>query len=229
MKRVKQRIFSGVVCEQEVYTVADRQMRQRRHPTGRLRAGARESVGAVRREHECMNKAVMLSIKPKWCVRIAIGEKTIEVRKTRPKIEPPFKCYIYCTVRHSRAPWGYTQAVIDDLWRLRSGKCVYKPDAEKEDFYEAQRLNGMVIGELVCDWIRDILVFPSGHIPPYIAEEAYLIDSGLSRKEIALYIGNGKDGYAWHISDLVIYDTPRPLSDFGLKRPPQSWCYVKEK
>ena len=24
MKRVKQRIFSGVVCEQEVYTVADR-------------------------------------------------------------------------------------------------------------------------------------------------------------------------------------------------------------
>ena len=34
--------------------------------------------------------------------------------------------------------------------------------------------------------------------------------------------------YGWHISDLKIYDTPKELSDFGLKRPPQSWCYVEE-
>ena len=30
-----------------------------------------------------MSKAVMLSIRPKWCEKIASGEKTIEVRKTR--------------------------------------------------------------------------------------------------------------------------------------------------
>ena len=29
-----------------------------------------------------MSKAVMLSIRPKWCEKIASGEKTIEVRKT---------------------------------------------------------------------------------------------------------------------------------------------------
>lgn len=40
---------------------------------------------------------VLLPIKPKWCELIASGKKTIEVRKTRPKIETPFKCYIYCT------------------------------------------------------------------------------------------------------------------------------------
>ncbi len=40
-------------------------------------------------------KAVMLSIRPKWCDRIATGEKTIEIRKSKPKLEPPFKCYIY--------------------------------------------------------------------------------------------------------------------------------------
>lgn len=28
-----------------------------------------------------MSKAVMLSIRPKWCEKIASGEKTIEVRK----------------------------------------------------------------------------------------------------------------------------------------------------
>lgn len=44
-----------------------------------------------------MSKAVMLSIRPKWCEKIASGEKTIEVRKTRPKMNTPFKCYIYCT------------------------------------------------------------------------------------------------------------------------------------
>lgn len=42
-------------------------------------------------------KSVMISIKPKYCELIASGKKTVEVRKTRPKIETPFKCYIYCT------------------------------------------------------------------------------------------------------------------------------------
>ena len=40
-------------------------------------------------------KAVLISIRPKWCEKIVSGEKTIEVRKTRPKMNPPFKCYIY--------------------------------------------------------------------------------------------------------------------------------------
>ena len=42
-------------------------------------------------------KAVLISIRPKWCEKISSGEKTIEVRKTKPKLETPFKCYIYCT------------------------------------------------------------------------------------------------------------------------------------
>ena len=42
-----------------------------------------------------MSKAVLISIRPKWCEKIISGEKTIEVRKTRPKMNPPFKCYIY--------------------------------------------------------------------------------------------------------------------------------------
>ena len=44
-----------------------------------------------------MSKAVLISIQPQWCEKIASGRKTIEVRKTRPKLEPPFKCYIYQT------------------------------------------------------------------------------------------------------------------------------------
>ena len=42
-----------------------------------------------------MRKAVLISISPKWCEKIINGRKTIEVRKTRPKMDTPFKCYIY--------------------------------------------------------------------------------------------------------------------------------------
>lgn len=48
-----------------------------------------------------MDKSVLISIRPKWCELIASGEKTIEVRKTRPKLETPFKCYIYCTAERA--------------------------------------------------------------------------------------------------------------------------------
>ena len=61
------------------------------------------------------------------------------------------------------------------------------------------------------------------------------------------YLGNGGEGYGWHISDLMIYDKPRELSEFRyyntsvkvengiilptheIKRPPQSWMYVEEQ
>lgn len=42
-------------------------------------------------------KSVLISIRPEWCVKIASGEKTVEVRRTRPKPEPPFLVCIYCT------------------------------------------------------------------------------------------------------------------------------------
>ena len=40
-------------------------------------------------------KAVFISIRHQWCKLIAKGDKTIEVRKSEPKIGTPFKCYIY--------------------------------------------------------------------------------------------------------------------------------------
>lgn len=42
-------------------------------------------------------KSVLISIQPRWCELIASGKKTIEIRKTKPKLETPFKVYIYCT------------------------------------------------------------------------------------------------------------------------------------
>lgn len=70
-------------------------------------------------------KSVLISIQPKWCELIASGKKTIEVRKTKPKIDTPFKCYIYCT--KNKHGWF--------------------------DFLHKTKLDGKVIGEFVCDEI----------------------------------------------------------------------------
>lgn len=130
-------------------------------------------------------KAVLISINPKWCEMIANEKKPIEVRKNKPKVETPFKCYIYCTLPYKK-----------------------------------------VIGEFVCDKIVPIKVFDNGSIKDWNFYN--LADSCLEYEELANYIGNGKTGYGWHISDLVIYDKTKELSDFNLKRPPQSWCYCEE-
>ena len=47
-------------------------------------------------------KSVLISIKPKYCELIVSGQKTMEVRKTKPRIDTPFKCYIYCTKDKSK-------------------------------------------------------------------------------------------------------------------------------
>lgn len=172
-------------------------------------------------------KAVMLSIKPKYCELIASGKKTMEVRKTRPKLETPFKCYIYCTKPKNNAEvlWTGAEQVIGKV---------------------SDQSNGKVIGEFVCDGI--ILMADSGVFFASITDYD-VTGCCLNYRELHKY-GNGKNLYGWHISDLVIYDKPKELSEFykhdntydnvfgwvfedrpkkvSIKRPPQSWCYVEE-
>lgn len=135
-----------------------------------------------------MSKAVMLSIRPKWCEKIASGEKTIEVRKTRPKLETPFKCYIYCTMDHP-----YISVSCGELDKLN-----YRTNT-------VGRCNGKVIGEFTCDRIYELA--PLNHAPDDVEKQARL-----TREEIVNYLKG--TGYGWHISDLKIYDKPRELREF---------------
>lgn len=188
-----------------------------------------------------MSKAVMLSIRPKWCGKIANGEKTIEVRKTRPKLETPFKCYIYCTL----PKYPHEGFIVTDYPRPQ--------------FYGG----GKVIGEFTCDRIYKIdmdstdFLFKVGGLSVYkqAAEEKCGLCVAMADDELHGYLGHCQ-GYGWHISDLLIYNQPRELTAFRracknswycescamywenngtcgnerlqLKRPPQSWCYVEE-
>lgn len=181
-----------------------------------------------------MSKAVMLSIRPKWCEKIVSGEKTIEVRKTHPKMDTPFKCHIYCTIGGQDLNLPISQErLMRDYLETGSMKSLNCPLG-----------NGKVIGEFTCDRIYELA--PLNHAPDDVEKQACL-----TREEIVNYLKG--TGYGWHIVDLRIYDMPRDLSEFrratdpcdschaeytwectgckklsgDIKRPPQSWCYVE--
>lgn len=187
-----------------------------------------------------MGKAVLISIQPKWCELIASGKKTVEVRKTKPKLLTPFKAYIYCTQGK-------------DLLTSVNGK-VNKPNEIVIDLTtnsEIQELNGKVIGEFVCDWMTGLKA--DNLVQAYYNNTK---DTCLTDEEIKKY-ANGKKLYYWHISDLVIYNKPKDLIEFYIwkkchscrdtgyestacmydedckvpaviTKPPQSWCYVED-
>ena len=68
-----------------------------------------------------MKKAVLISIRPEWMQKILSGEKTLEVRKTRPMMPTPFKVYIYQTLP-KRGDWnekdGHVVAVCSCFYPL---------------------------------------------------------------------------------------------------------------
>ena len=194
-------------------------------------------------------KSVLISIQPKWCELIASGKKTVEVRKTKPKLKTPFKCYIYETQGRTETPW------ID------------------EDGHEIFKGRGQVIGEFVCKRIDDIRkrgvkynfdycyqslnVFGNDDIEVEITD---IRKSCISLDDLNSYGASSACLYGWLISDLVIYDKPKELWEFQrfpktehcgwgecdickfgdfdqidddwfcrniVTRPPQSWCYVE--
>lgn len=60
-------------------------------------------------------RAVLISIKSRWCDLIMNGKKTVEIRTSRPKIDTPFKCYIYCTQGSGRNTYAGNGKVIGEF------------------------------------------------------------------------------------------------------------------
>ena len=161
-------------------------------------------------------KSVLISIQPKWCELIASGKKTIEVRKTKPKLETPFKVYIYCTKPRHYYKISRHLLTSDESLFLVNGK-VRMCDGfgvEYEDS-EYKHLNCKVIGEFVCDKLVWVVSHPSIFAGHDLLHKAAIESACLTTDEAEKY-ADGKDVYGWHISDLVIYDKPRELGEFIL-------------
>lgn len=204
-----------------------------------------------------MSNAVMISIHSRWCEKIASGKKTIEIRKTRPKLQPPFKCYIYCTKdKHlafmQNASGTNLIACMDVDAAIPVGGAIG---------------NGKVIGEFICDRIYEIRKrgIPENFDYCYLSPNEWGNDdieveikaisaSCVSKEELNAYGAKAPFLYGWHISDLKIYDKPKELGEFKglckvdadccacpyynyskmdcdgrkIKRSFQSWGYVEE-
>lgn len=138
--------------------------------------------------------SVLVSIQPRWCDLIIQGKKTIEIRKSKPKIETPFKCFIYCTKDKKLTLWKSKKYIYAD------DRCHNSGDVN---------CNGMIIGEFVCDEIRGC------RVPPRVFEhhlnKAILEESCLSFDELYKYAGE-QIAFAWSISKLKIYKHPLDIS-----------------
>ena len=180
-----------------------------------------------------MAKAVLISIRPEWAKKILSGEKTLEVRRNRPKLETPFKCYIYCTA-------GNLSYEVSNgmMCNISGGK--------------------LVIGEFVCDKIErisgyvDIKNLQSDFVGSCLS--TYQIEAYLNGKDgymwhisnLEIYDMPRKLSEFWFPDDLYCEkelcggcpwdQSPDVNGEYEfdcewrrpLRRPPQSWCYVEE-
>ena len=203
-------------------------------------------------------KAILISIQPKWCELIASGKKTIEIRRSLPKLDAPFKVYIYCTLAGSNE--FFKDVLRGDIAAWNRGNWGIR--------------KGNVIGEFICSQISTYDYAEMYEPPDWERSlgDQYYITSGelecscLSYEELTEY-GQGVKLYGLHITALQIYDQPKPLQFFHkpcpyklpdgsrmdapcpcdkythefdeelgliccthrMKTPPQSWCYVEDK
>ena len=195
-------------------------------------------------------KAVLISIQPYWVFLIIARimgwkidkEKTTEVRKNFPKDQD----------------WNRNVKIFCSRDKKSFGKIPkeYQPLME--------RFLGKVIGEFVCDSVEMVNAGCSDYGIDLFYHDC-MTKGCLTESEVDKYFNIPEDkdlrvmkgnGYAWHISDLTIYDKPKELSEFRkpcpytdgtycienkceyygdwtgvcrcwVERPPQSWCYVE--
>lgn len=175
-------------------------------------------------------KHIVVSIKPQYVAKILNGEKTLEVRKSAPKeVLKGEECLveIYCT----------------------KGKTLYKT-AESNEYLEYAsfehwsnddiKINGTVVANFTLNRVNQYgyVYSPAMFVSEYrkiendnfTSEKFDYKSSCLSSEELLNYTNDEKllprPFFGWHIDDLEIYDKPKQLEEFRLKRAPQSWCYI---
>lgn len=203
-----------------------------------------------------MSKAILISIKPKWCAKIMNGEKTIEIRKNKALANAIQKLidengyadiYVYCSKGKP------------NLWLPYEYDC-FKLDISSQPYLSNKpiidcdyKMNDKVVFKFRCYKVEEIEYVYSVKALRYVPKTNSLTDfrliydSGLTFNELNEYLKES-GGYAIHISDLEIFDKPKELSEFNhwtdkkiqwysvgekvkvmvsLTKAPQNMCYVE--
>lgn len=202
-------------------------------------------------------KAILMSIKPKWCEKIFSEEMTIKVCKTAFKLETPFKVYVYCTKErmtrvpsmnaylHKNEPRACAEYGTIETWG-EIGDVIVNPHLASK--FVSYGMHGKVIGEFVCDRVKEYRF--SNYEARYNINDVDLMATCLNHPDFIQY-GKGKTFCGLHITEPKLYDKPKELEVFwsvrctnktgncekcevkpacinNITRPPSSWCYVGE-
>ena len=169
-----------------------------------------------------MAKAVLISIRPEWVEKILTGKKALEVRRNRPKLETPFKCYIYCTNsgvamgmwgKHGKIAGEFVCDRIDPIVPAPEPYGIYDVD---DDFVAQTRLVDGALwdygkGATLYGWhISKLEIYDA---PKSLSEFRRICDKECNCDGCAKYWANGGNC---------------GINSLQIKRPPQSWCYVEE-
>lgn len=144
-------------------------------------------------------KPVLISIQRPHTDNIKALIKNIEVRKSRPKQDTPFPCYIYET----KAKGG-------------CGKVIGE--------FVCDKIEKFVVGSLACDDVEQKACISYREICDYFYGKNY---DNTVRIGYGWHISNLK--IYDKPKELSEFFTPmgkRP--SYMIERPPQSWCYVEE-
>ena len=166
-----------------------------------------------------MSKAVMLSIRPKWVEKIANGEKTIEVRKTKPNLPTPFKAYIYCSqgndARRLRGSWGKIigEFTCDQIFPIN----VFDNGSIQNWLFEHMERSCLTYEEL-ADYIGNGKTGHGWHISGLLIYDQPRELSEFHRATDPCDSCHAE--YTWECTDCKKWGG-------DIKRPPQSWCYVE--
>lgn len=177
---------------------------------------------------------ILASIKPYYYYLIAEEKKKIEVRKTALKNLPQDIAFYMSKDEKSFAK---IPKEFQEKYRKHLGKIGMRVVCDKAERFSVGSLRSDDIEKLACLSYNEMINYF------YKPEE-------LDGETV-------KQGFAWHISDLKIYDKPKELSEFfkpcptkekgdclscdcladndyggvctnNLTRPPQSWMFVEE-
>lgn len=187
-------------------------------------------------------KAILISIKPKWCALMMNGEKTIEVRRGTA---------LYKAIKKLIDEYGYADIYVyctKDTINLLHKNVINIYWVEDKDFMATNKklgiktqpyLNGKVIFKFRCYNVEELKTCER--------HSAELVNqSCLTANEFYDYLTKGKNflgsvlGCAIHISDLEIFDKPKELREFTywkkyedceqtmkLTKAPQSYMFIE--
>lgn len=179
-----------------------------------------------------MNKCIILSVQPQWLEKILNGEKTIEIRKSKPKCDYPIDVYLYCTKSKNYLVKEDNYETIEPLFNY---KICYPSEYDE---LVATILNGKIVAKFTLNKVEKFQIFDSySSFGNWLTDDGFINDNkkieeflskscmsdiqlqdyaGFPDFEIYQYGGETKEGifYTWHIDNLQIFDKPMELREF---------------